>query len=470
MFKMIFVGIIAFLSAELLLLAINSAFDYSSHPIAGLLTRIAFFALLVVMVILGKRENMVYLFILAYPFMRIGFNGISIFTIFSVILVLLYYREILNYLNHGFDIFRVPMFIMGAAVVISTIFARYPLEALDNAVILFSLFGIYLVLSVFLINEERIRIFLILLSTVALFSIVLVFWQFIFGIDSIRLFFGEYNANVGLFGQIKRFPSFFADAQEAGLFFSTMGIFLMGFTSKYFKRNFALKTIIILLFLLLLFNGTRIAIFSLVIGIIILAILQVKIKRLLIIGAIGILFLLAGKTLVNYFPSQIKARFTQNNIEESLEFRTKLWLGGFPIIKKYPFGTGMGRENTYFAALQSRASDFVFDSIGILGRGRAQFENTYLEVLYSLGIFGFLGLLLILLRFFRIEGMFVKKNVNMACKIPIVYITVAMFAWVVCVFTSPKLSYVQTMLIFVFLLTFRNLYSANQKFNLRNTL
>ncbi|MDP8260305.1 MAG: O-antigen ligase family protein [Candidatus Gygaella obscura] len=464
LFKIMLAGIFAFMSAAIFLLAVHFSFMYSAYPMPSLLLHLAFFAILSIMVVIGKRESIVYIFMFTYPFFNITLSKVNILTIFTIILVFLYFKDISCYLKKGRDIFRVPMSIMGVAIVLTTIFSRYPLEALGHAIILFSLFGIYLVLNVFLINKERVRRFLIVLSVVALFSIIVVVWQLIFGIDSIKLFLGGYNENVGL-GQIKRFPSFFLDAQEAGLFFLTMGIFLMGFTSKYFKNNLSLKAVVFLLFFALLLNVTRVAIFALISGVVLLAILRGKIIRLLIISMVGLFILLAGIPLFDHFPSSIKDRFSRYRIEESLEFRSTAWMGSFPIIKKYPFGTGLGRENTYYAAIKSKALFVESAPIHISVRGRAHFENTYLEVLYSLGVLGFLGFILIFLRFFYIKGIFIKKNLILRSRMPIAHIAVAMFSWAVCVFTSPRLNYVQTMLIFVIFLAFRNLYSVNRELN-----
>jgi O-antigen ligase len=447
----------ALISAALLLFMVNMAFTVSEHPVLSLGMRIIFFACLMVLVSVRRRENFVYVFLLSIPFFRIAFSGIYLLTIVSAVLVLAYLKDIIHYLKSGKDIYAIPFVLIGISMVYSTVIARYPYSALERASILVSLFGAYLALTVFLKSAPGIRTFLAIMVILNIFGILVSSWQFIFGIDSIKVFFGEYNPNVGLSDYVKRIPSFFEEAQGAGLFFAYMALFCAGLGGTYFKKNLLVKAVIALSLVPLVMSGTRVAIIALIAGFLFAQLFTFSQKRVIALSMLIVfLFAFGDFFYKNVMPLQVKERFERRSIEENRTYRFNLWKGSLPVIVHNPLGVGMGGENVYAAGVQQRV--YFAEAFNRVPEARkyTHFENTYLEILYSLGIVGFTGFLILIFNFFKAAIRIYSSGRDHLESAFSVYLMAAMVAWLLCVATSPRLYDQQIMLLFFVLVAVTN--------------
>lgn len=454
--------IVSFFAGVLFLFSTTMAFNISTHPIASLLMRLVFAGLIVILIVLRKKENFIYLFLVCFPFLRISFNGISLFSLLSFVLFALYYKDIFAYKVNRKHICRYGFLIILIAILYTTILAKRPLESFKDATGIFCLFVIYIVLNKFLSSEQNSKFFFIILNLIYLFAILISFLQVLFGANSIKLFFGEYYSNVNSSFDVRRMPSFFIDAQEAGIYFAVMGIISLGLGNTYFKKSVFGKWVFLLGSVALLFNGTRIAIIALLCGLIVLFLLKITFKKIFFMGFIFFIFFICGSIFFQYFPDQVKSRFRRDNLETSLNYRSTMWQGSLPIFYHYPFGVGLGRMNTYDACIASGARAVLVYSDKFNSNLKTQFESTYLEIIYSLGIIGFTGFLLMIGSFFKAGIRINYEQKDCFKKELSIYLLIAMIVWLISVSTSPKLDYSQTMLIFTVLMVLINKYSMSK--------
>ncbi len=99
----LFTVFVSYLFAIGYLFAINVAYTISSHPGISLLMRAIFFVAMVILFALRKREYVFYIFLLCFPFYKTAFSGISLPLIFSGILCVLYFRDIIGYFKNNED-------------------------------------------------------------------------------------------------------------------------------------------------------------------------------------------------------------------------------------------------------------------------------------------------------------------------------------------------------------------------------
>ncbi|MBF0571955.1 MAG: O-antigen ligase family protein [Candidatus Omnitrophica bacterium] len=455
---LIFVSLIVFISTIIFLIGVDITFEISRHPIASLFIKGICMIMLLIALILRNRDVLLYFFILSFPFMRIMFVGITLLTAFAVILGFLYRKEIIEFLRNKRNPYGAYFIVILFCLFLTTLISKYPLSALPDVVFFISLAGIYYVVSAFMNTKDRLKILIQLFLVVFGFCIVVSFIQLFFGVNSVKLFFGEYNNNVGINDLIKRVPSVFWEAQGAGQYFAVMVTLLLGIKNNFFKESkWLMYGLVFAGVLALLLTKSRIAIFVFIFSVFLTFFLFPSIKRILFLSTICV-----GLLILTLFPfdgsimGRINNRFSQQDIHKTADYRYLLWKESIPIALHNPWGVGLGADNLYRAAVK----DNVFSTLhfnDFLQRKRGiQFENSYLQILYSLGFLGLLAFLMILFRYFSLGTSLYGKNFPADMKKLIFHQLIAMTVWLSCIFTSPQFLEPQPMIIFMTLLALMN--------------
>lgn len=454
----IFLAFVVSLIVAIVLLKTNEiTFQKAEYPILNITIRIILGFMLLVPFILKKKEIIIYYFLLSYPFTMVSFSRFQYETIFAFIIVVTYWKEIINIIKSKQNIYTIPFFIIFICLIYTTKLAQYPKAAFEKVIFYISLGGIYFGLTAYINSERNLRLALKLLLAILVFSNFVSLWQFLFGINSVKFFYGAYHANINVHGFGRRIPSFFRDAQAAGQYFACMNIILLGLISTYFRESKFVKVLFISSTIALLLTISRAAIFSFIIGLVITQFFALPRRKFILF--IFVVFLIMA--LGNFFydkvlPPQMLERFSATEQEKSFDFRYSLWKRSLPIVVNRPFGIGLGGENLYYTGIRYGA-DFLYGVTRFAERrNEAQVENSYLTILYGLGIFGFFGFLYLLIKYFATGIKLFKGNANSYERSFSIYLVGAMAVWLISAFSSPQISVAQPMIIFVILLALTN--------------
>lgn len=447
--------LVSFSVSFLYLKIVNMAFQISQQPVKSLLIRTALLAMFAIPIILKKKEMFVYYFLFSFPFMQFmnRTRTISLLTVYAVILLVAYWNEILSLIRRKLIIYKYSFLILLLCFIYTTLFAKYPLQALEKTVFYLSLGGIFFALTAYLKSEKELNTFLKIILGVYIFCCLISFWQLTFGINSIKFSFGEYNPNTNIYGFIKRIPSIFNEAQGAGQYFAVMSILSLGIFASIFKK---LKLGVLTLFLgsiALILTASRLAVLSFLLGLILVIIFPFSLKKLFIIFAC--IFLIAGSIISNnsimqnIMPESLRERFNRYGLTKTSQYRYKLWTRSLPIIVNNPFGVGLGGYNRFEAGYKENA---YFPGIVKKTRKYTHFESSYLSLLYSLGIIGFSSFIYLIIKYFLTGYDLLKKRKNVLS----LYLMSSMLIWLITASTSPQIEQVQSMIIFIQLLVLMN--------------
>lgn len=454
---------ISLVSSIALLKTVDMAFSTSAHPVISLIMRAVFGTILSIPFILRKKEILIYYFILSFPFMRIAFSGINLLTIFSFILVVVYLKKIVTLVKNKENIFRIPFIIIVFCFLYTTLISKYPYEASERVLFYISLGGIYFVLTVFVKSEKEFKIIFRLMLFTFFFCVLISFWQYFFGINSVNFSFSKYNSNVRLFSLDRRIPSIFTEAQGAGQFFCVMTLLALGLRKTFMGNKRWLKILVTCGGCALCLTISRLAIISFICGLIFVMCFSLNFRKVVAVLVLLLFLSIFGDLLYNVVtPVPIKERFLTFDSSRSFDFRFNLWQESLPIITNNPLGCGLGGNNLYSAGIKQKVFIMKDFKENRELRKYSHFENSYLGVLYSLGLFGFIGLIMLFINYFSVGFKILKKRHFSQEGRFSLYLMAAMAAWLLCAFTSPQISEIQPMIIFTSLLalmnSFKNIY------------
>ncbi len=457
-YKLTIAIVLSLLGGVLLFITINKAFAVSQHPVISLVMRAIFIGLLSLCFFIRKKEIVIFLLLISFPIIRIGFNGIGLITIFSIILIVLYFKEVWSLVRSKLNVFSVSFCIILFSLFFSTIISKYPRDAMTELTLYLSLGGVYFVLTSYMESEEKIKVIIRLLLFIMVLCLCVSFYQRIFGISSIKFFFGDYNPNIGIHIHDKRIPSIFKDAQEAGQYFAVMTLFCIGLKMTYLRATRWVNVLIFGGMIALVLTKTRLAVFTFIIFFIILILFILSYRKkfipIVLFFVLFSFFLILLKT--DTASLVFKGRFNKYDVQKSFNYRYKLWYGSLPIIIKNPLGVGLGGRNLYAAGFKENVffmNHFVSD---INSREHVHFENSYLQILYSLGIPGFIGFLMLIVKYFTSGFVMLKKCKKNYCASFSLYLLICMSIWLICIIANPLVRQTQAMFIFIILLALMN--------------
>lgn len=273
--------------------------------------------------------------------------------------------------------------------------------------------------------------------------------QIYFGVDIARVFYFSLSSNVKVGSGFLRYPSFFYDAQIAGLFFSVVSVLCVGFISTITKnKNLAICLLGLGLFSLVL-TGTRIALIGFFVSIFIFNLNNKQKLMSVFLFCVGtVLFILCVNnfTWLNLDPQ----RFSMPGIISSIETRISFWGNALIILLNNPLGVGFGDGNLYAAAVeQNLTGNGIY---GFSSGNYAQFESSFFDIACALGYIGAVGMIWILGSFYYL-GVFLYKK-RRECPI-LTYsknLMGAMTCFLICCLTAPMNRHDQGKFLFVFIL------------------
>jgi len=452
-----FVIVLSFICTEILLYATSVAYHVSAHPLFSLVMRLIFFAIFTLFIIYRRKDNVVYCSLLVFPFLGLSFNGFSFLAIFSLLLFSLYFREIVVCLRSKKYIFLKPLAIIGLLMIISLLRSNHKIAAVEQLLFFLYLFFYYLVLVAFCETREKIKNLFKVILIVNIFGVLVSVVQTMFGIESIKLFFGDYAPNVGLAEYVKRVPSFFWEAQGAGLYFAIMVFLGCACAVLFFRRSLLIKLVIAFSIVGLLLTGTRIALLAFIMGVFFVFLFNISMRRIIVALFIVVALLSVGAIAYKFvLPIQVKDRITNYELKRSSGERFKIWATSLPIIKHYPLGVGLSRRDLFDAALTNKSylqtKYFVYPSM----RSRMGFESSFLDILYSLGVLGLIIFLWLLVSFFKVGLTTYFEMRDKSVRFFIICLVASMLIWVLSSLTSERCYDVHSMVMFVILLAVLN--------------
>ena len=457
--SIMFAIVLSIISAVVLLKIVDSTFSTSDHPVISLLVFVICGTTFIIPFIVRKKEIFIYYFILSFPCIGFTLKGLTLLQIYSFVLVVIYRKEIVNLVKDKGHIYRIPFFIIIFCFIYTSLLSHHPRAAFERVLFFSSLVGIYFAITTFIKSEREIKTVFRFLLMLFAFCVLVSFLQFRFGVDSIKFSFLQYGENTGashVLG-LKRMPSVFPEAQAAGQYFATMIILSLGCLSTYFRKSRLIKGILVFGALAFLFTITRIAILSFLGVMLIVHLFILPFKRIMIIMLIIFCVTVAGKIIIeNIIPSGVSERFDPDEQKKSFDYRFMLWEASFPIFVHHPFGVGLGGENLFDAGCEVNAVFMPEYTETPSKRNNTHFESSYLEILYSLGIIGFFGFMLLLTEYFKTGIKLIKENPHSDVKRFSLYLMGAMAVWLIPAAISPQWNVMQPMIIFVTLLALMN--------------
>lgn len=455
---------IAIFCAFAFLFAVETAFRISGHPLISIIMRLLFFSIFSILLLLKKREYFAYLYVIIFPFYRISFSGISLFSIMTITLIFLYAKEIIIHIKNVKDSYSNIMIVILACILYTTIIAYDKNAAVEKGLFYLNIFAAYIIFSVLFCSGISVKKISLIFVLVGIFAFVVSCLQVVFGVESIKLFFGEYNPNIGLGETYKRIPSIFNEAQFAGIFFSMMAFITMGLVAYYPEKKWFLRILSGLFIIGSLLSGTRISVVALLIGAIIIQHLLFSFRRYIVfISIILVLTLTFGLTYERILPTFIKNRIEKTSIRESAKYRFMIWERSAPIIFNNPLGVGLGGDNLYEAG--KRCGAYVFPEFDIYPGYRVytHFENSYLTVLFSLGIIGFLAFIYLIAKTIAMSVYSIMRSNYQPYKVAVSYLLSSFFIWIIGIGTSPQINHIQPMFIFVLIISMLNYLNTARK-------
>lgn len=436
---------ISYLFAAGFLFATNIAYRISAHPGISLLMRIIFFMVIVILFILRERDYVFYLFLLSFPFYRIAFSGITLPLIFCLMLCAIYSREIVFYIKKYKDPNRLAFILFFISIVYTTIIAFDKVAATNRVIYFITLFLSYLLLVSLITSPQALKRVYYIIVGIGLLGALISFYQLVFGVESIRFFFGEYNPNVSLGVSVSRIPSFFPEAQFSGIFFAMIFFLALGLSYLNPKHKWINFFVMFISFAAMTLSGTRISLFAF--GFCCLMLVMHRLRPIKIFGVLSlmivcILVALFLKNSVN-LSDNITYKLRMDSFDKSINYRQKIWQRSFPIIIHNPLGVGLGGENLYNAGMKERAY-FLDNFVRYPGtRGATHFESSYLTILYSLGTIGFLAFIMFFLNSFRNFLIFYKTYRDVPMGKFVYCLIMALIILSIGISTSPQINHFQ---------------------------
>ncbi|MCK5215186.1 MAG: O-antigen ligase family protein [Candidatus Omnitrophica bacterium] len=452
--KIFIVAVFSFVGGYALLKAISLIATESDQPVIVVGLVIGMGLLVMVGLILKKREYYLYIYLLLFPFLAIYQKGVNLSVVFSLLFIINYKGELFSA-----KVFNKPLvgvahlLILGAALVTAPF--SHDFGTTKQYVLMYAAAFIFLNVFTLEINSaKKIKRVGNILIFLFFFCCLISLYQKVFGITSIQLFTGGYNTNTTFGVYSARIPSIFWDPQIAGLYFGLMIILLAGYFTTVSKSPAFFVITVLMGSLAIFFSLTRVAIIAFALGGFFVFLFQ---KRSLVSKVVTVLiFVIPFIFMANqYFRDssfETSKRMSGKYMVESFNYRADLWQNGLAIFASHPLGVGLGGLNQYEAGVKIGLTNLnTYET-----RAGTQFESAVLDVLCSLGIFGGAGVVLLLLLFFG-KGFYLSK---MAEDVPSLHLSVflmgGMICLLVCGLTSPVNRNDHVVFLFVLLLGLMN--------------
>jgi O-antigen ligase len=355
---------------------------------------LVFGVFIAVMFLTKKDRNVVFI-----DFVLISFPFLSIDLLPSLILFRLFDFETLLFLiffydknNHDRNVGRTQQVIkyLFYVLIISNIFRSvyvndFSLSFASGSIQLFNLFifsGI--VYDNFTSDVNYVKRIQKYFSFMLAFSLVFLFFQFLFGTDF--TFSKSPNINISG-GLITRYPSYFQDPQKYGQFLAALSFPVL--FAKYSSKYSLVRLLIFFISLVaLLYTGARAPILGLIVSsVLLIPSLSNRVKIFFLLFVLAFVFSLV--LYQEYLPV-----FNRATIDDSYSFRNEVWKDALDIFYANPInGIGFGNYSYYVEIFNPDQFWIADNDVTFFDHP----ESGYLKNLVEFGLIGFLPFVAIII-------------------------------------------------------------------------
>ena len=285
----------------------------------------------------------------------------------------------------------------------------------------------------FLVDEclkdgNFVNIVLNALRTVCIFSVIFVILQLIFGLKFSFYPSVYMNPNAEMDVGI-RYPSFFLDPQKYAQFLSMLSfLFLLKVPNNLLFNRYRYLLFLILIFTLFA-TGGRAALIGLVVGLGFVSLFgEVRFR------IFGLIFCFLALIGYYYFSPNFVVFNREQTVDESFQFRYKLWMDAIDIFLKHPIlGIGIGNYQDYVSIHAQHQYWILNDDYMYMDHP----ESGYLKLLTEYGIFGFIIVLMLLFRpVYKALAQFLRRQIHLES----LFISAGLISFLISFFTVYSLS------------------------------
>jgi O-antigen ligase len=395
---------------------------------------------------------------IAYPFMGIDLFPSFISTTLFVFITLLFlvffykrnpptYRLSFSYTN----LFLLLLFSTGIGFFLSPDLSK---DSITDSVQLLAVFFFAKVLIDEFKQDLGFRDSILKCMKVTLiFSIVFLFFQFIFGPS----FSFSKSQNINVAGGIAiRYPSFFQDPQKYAQYLSASSLLMLLLPGKARGKTSQISLLLCgLSMIALLFTGGRAALGGWLLALMIIVVLGNAQYRAAIISVTVLV------SLFVYNFSDVIPIFKRDDLADAYAFRYAIWQDAFAIFQDHPFfGIGLGNYANYVSVHNPDQYWMSDNEITLYDHP----ESGYLKLLTEFGLIGFLAAMLFIIKpmFAGLQQYFKTKDLSL------VILVSALFTWMIGFYTVYSLGDIRIKLLIVGILCML-IATSSENFDNRKT-
>lgn len=376
---------------------------------------------------------------IAYPFMGIdlfpGFISTTLFVFITLIFLVFFYKRNPPIYPVSFsytNLFLLLLFSTGIGFFLSPDLSK---DSVTDSVQLLTVFFFAKVLIEELKQDLGFRDSILKCMKVTLiFSIIFLFFQFIFGPS----FSFAKSQNINVAGGIAiRYPSFFQDPQKYAQYLSASSLLMLLLPGKARDNTSQLGLFLCgLSMIALLFTGGRAALGGWLLALMIIVVLGNAQYRAAIISVTMLV------SLFVYNFSDAIPIFKRDDLADAYAFRYAIWQDAFAIFQDHPFfGIGLGNYANYVSVHNPDQYWMSDNEITLYDHP----ESGYLKLLTEFGLIGFLVSMLFVIKpmYAGLQQYFKTKDLSL------VILVSALFTWMIGFYTVYSLGDIRIKLLIV---------------------
>ncbi len=376
---------------------------------------------------------------IAYPFMGIdlfpGFISTTLFVFITLIFLVFFYKRNPPTYRLSFsytNLFLLLLFSTGIGFFLSPDLSK---DSVTDSVQLLTVFFFAKVLI------DELKQDLVFMDTILkcmkitlIFSIVFLFFQFIFGPS----FSFAKSQNINVSGGIAiRYPSFFQDPQKYAQYLSASSLLMLLLPGKARGNTSQLGLLLCgLSMIALLFTGGRAALGGWLLALMIIVVLGNAQYRAAIISVTMLV------SLFVYNFSDVIPIFKRDDLADAYAFRYAIWQDAFAIFQDHPFfGIGLGNYANYVSVHNPDQYWMSDNEITLYDHP----ESGYLKLLTEFGLIGFLVAMLFIIKpmYAGLQQYFKTKDLSL------VILVSALVTWMIGFYTVYSLGDIRIKLMIV---------------------
>lgn len=389
--------------------------------------------LYIIYLLLSKDIKRSYVLAMLYllPFIDLVITPIRVgaFSVFEILtyFTLLFIAHKIKFSTRNISLYAFFFIVLISILFIGSLSSEFVNDSAINLIKLFSIF-IYakLLIDECLKDDKFFDSVIKALRFSCIASIFFLFIQVIVGLEF--SFASELNPNTEV-ETGTRYPSFFQDPQKYAQFLAMLSFLFLVNLSKKQERPFVNYVFFIATILSIFLTGGRAALLGLSVGFMVVFIFgEIRYK------VIGVLGAMVAYLALLLFPEYLIVFNREENVDESYDFRYKIWMEAYEIFIQHPIlGIGIGNYQSY-------VTEYSQDQYWVLN-GVVFFydhpESGYLKILTEFGLIGFvITMLFILIPIIRSIIAYFKKQSDFN----IFFLIAAIVSWLIAFISVYSLS------------------------------